>query len=692
MGSICLRVGRDSISRFGAARAGSVNEICNRQFHPLVSSGLPSLPHICRARLALVVMSEQAATVKLQAVQRGRSTRAKQANEARAATKMQAVHRGRDGRANATSMRLQAASEQPPTLRAQLSNREEASIFVRRFIMFFVEVDQEDKKLITFEQFRDALPQAIRDQHSAASQQSWFELMDHDGDGTVTIEEFVECSIAMAAIMSGAGILEIFEKYDHEKTGKLGEREYTFAARDLGFGEHAHALFQRLPLHSDNTVDYVDLLDYGRLSKEDKNTVRKFLKAMSWDTLEVDHLHTVDTTIWNWSAEDKESTRKALRALLDEHKVKLSEIFETIDTSDDNRISHAEFVDSFYTLLGFHGPREVLDDIFASLDDNGGGDLTFDELNAWVKGTSMTTRAKVEAATKLFLDSSRVKADEAAWDTNRLREEVHRLLDQADLQLTHLFDAWDDDGNGQLRKKEWLVHFKKLTRGTIQEELWYSKVRNSVTNAFMEIDKDGRGALDLQEMALWLHPTEPSPQFEGPPGAPARQPTVRVPAPSGSSTHVATRSAHGATSLAALLPVSSLPALPANASGKQKQENDIRFLTQQYTSGAAIRASAKAGSRPQKHEPTATRSRSEPTMKVKRRKAGSSTKLPPISKQLVTATTHAEESLGDGAEQPRVSPNRLPHHTPFLHDRYQAFCIRRSFEIRALARNIRVST
>eukprot|EP00900_Chrysochromulina_parva_P015286 jgi/Chrpa1/23759/Chrysochromulina_OHIO_Genome00028001-RA len=43
----------------------------------------------------------------------------------------------------------------------------------------------------------------------------------------------------MAAMVYGAGMLDIFSSYDRDQSGFLGAKEFESAAADMGFGEHA---------------------------------------------------------------------------------------------------------------------------------------------------------------------------------------------------------------------------------------------------------------------------------------------------------------------------------------------------------------------------------------------------------------------------------------------------------------------
>ena len=352
----------------------------------------------------------------------------------------------------------------------------EAAMLIRRFIMFFTEADEHGSQAIDFDQFVSALPYRVREQHQA-DLRSWFELIDRNGDGLVALAECVHCGLSLAGMASGAGVLKIFEHYDLDHSGRLGEWEYTLAARDLGFGEWARTVFHTLPLHpEDQTIDYAELLNSTRLSQDEKTIGQGFLRAMAWEVGA--RARDVDTRGWSFTGEDAESARANLRALLRKQQVKLSEIFETIDASDDGRINLKEFVHGFHYLLGFHGRREIMEEIFHSLDDNSNGTLTFDELNAWIVGTGLSHRARIEAAKHLAFVPTCVHQDEPVWDAARLRVELRQWIEDAGLECADLFDAWDDDRSGTLRKKEWLVHFRNLTRrSSLPEELWYAKLR-----------------------------------------------------------------------------------------------------------------------------------------------------------------------------------------------------------------------
>jgi len=401
----------------------------------------------------------------------------------------------------------------------------------------------------------------------------------------VTLTEAVLCAISLASFLSGAGILEILQQYDDNGSGRLSEREFAHAARELGFGDEANHVFHSLPLRADQNIDYVDLLEDAKLTSQDKKIAIRFITAMSWSGRGAHAAPDVDTRGWSFTGEDVESARTNLRTLLNTHRVKLSEVFDIIDTSDDQRVSREEFVVSFHNVLGFQGRREITEEIFAALDEFDRGVVTFDSLNGWLKGTGMNHRSKIVAAKQLSIAPTCVCAEEPPWDTSRLRKELQKLLDDAGLQIADLFDAWDDDCNGDLRKKEWLVHFKKLTlRGGISEELWYSKIRNAVNDAYAEIEK-GRamrrkvpgialvidGLVELGDLDMWL---------QGLAGKPSKK----------------RRASNDSISLPTLegkAPVGKERGIAQFNDERGEQHEQLKKLEREWTVGAPVRTSSK---------------------------------------------------------------------------------------------------
>eukprot|EP00325_Prymnesiales_sp_UTEX-LB-985_P031941 CAMPEP_0174738490 /NCGR_PEP_ID=MMETSP1094-20130205/70021_1 /TAXON_ID=156173 /ORGANISM="Chrysochromulina brevifilum, Strain UTEX LB 985" /LENGTH=504 /DNA_ID=CAMNT_0015941913 /DNA_START=66 /DNA_END=1581 /DNA_ORIENTATION=+ len=424
------------------------------------------------------------------------------------------------------------------------SQRDEESL-MRQHMIFFQDADENGDMKLNFDEFTKALPENIRQNTAQDKVRSWFDLADKDGNGEVTMAEFVLWSISMAKAVTGSDVSRILQTGDDDE-GLLDELQFTRMARKLGFGEHAHELYSQLPQNTEGVVCCEELADEVRMpNKASSQTMREFLLAMSWNSAGgCVPDKTIDTTGWSFMATDAESARESLAALLKANEIKLSKVFAQMDTSYNSMLSEAEFVNGLTKTCGFRGDASILRDIYASLDDHGvitfpvalshimhqqlpvrlaadhkcapyyvqgSGKVTFDQLNGWLRGRDVSGRqGRLEAAKRLFLRP--VSDHEEKWTINTLRQELQNAMEVGNVQVIDLLEAWDGDGSGKLQKREWLKNWKRVANTS--PELWYSKVRGAVCNAFEGIDIGSEGSLSINEIDRWLN-------GEGIPSSPA---------------------------------------------------------------------------------------------------------------------------------------------------------------------------
>ena len=55
--------------------------------------------------------------------------------------------------------------------------------------------------------------------------------------------------------------------------------------------------------------------------------------------------------------------------------------------------------------LGFHGPREVIDELFDTLDDDGSGSISFTEMNSWYRGRDLSAKQAHHGPEDLLMTS-----------------------------------------------------------------------------------------------------------------------------------------------------------------------------------------------------------------------------------------------------------------------------------------------
>ena len=329
----------------------------------------------------------------------------------------------------------------------------ENEVLMRKHAISFKALDKDGDDAITFEEFLAAMPARILDMRSVAEIRSWFDIIDADSSGAVTMDEFFRWSLSATSLSSGSGILHTFERYDEDRSGVLTEREFCKAAEEMGYGKNASELFEAFPT-SNGTLNYLELLAQTNDLKtaEWKNLTRDFLCTMAWDSLD-DTSVTVDTSGWTITAQDPEGLRQEVLALLTKHDVHLPDLFWQIDTSDDQRLCSAEFARAMRTALGYSGPKEVLDEVYKRLDADSSDSVSFEEVDNWIHKRSLLDY-------RITL-SHRVRPEDSVWSVSRLKRELQRVLDEAHAMPADLFHVWDVYGSGSLSKRRCLIHFKR---------------------------------------------------------------------------------------------------------------------------------------------------------------------------------------------------------------------------------------
>ena len=248
---------------------------------------------------------------------------------------------------------------------------------IRQSKMFFSEADTNHDNELDFDEYEQGLPENIKRNHSAAQIREWFDLVDKDGSGRITMDEFFLWSLGAASVHSGKTIKNIFMKYDTDGSGSVDRYEFTRAAQEVGFGDTAAELFEVFDTGGDGSIDYIELSAALHQMKSQaggsgtfSSSTKSFLMAMAWDSTE--DTNRIDTSGWSFTASDAGGIRAELIALGRRHGVRLTDLFEQLDASDDHILSHDEFCDNMLQ-IGFHGARSVLELAWGEVDADGTG-------------------------------------------------------------------------------------------------------------------------------------------------------------------------------------------------------------------------------------------------------------------------------------------------------------------------------
>ena len=365
---------------------------------------------------------------------------------------------------------------------------------------FFQEADTSGDNELTVDEFYAALPRFVKEKHSAQEISTWFAMIDVNGNGKVSMAEYLQWSLLAASRAVGTKLLHVFQKADKTGDGKISKGEFKHVADKLGVGDYAHEIFTELPQRADETVAYEDIVSITNgIKLTSRPALCSFISAMSWSSL--DEPVRVDTEGWSFGCtlhglESPAQARKELRELLAEKDVRLSDIFMSLDTSTDGFVTYDEFARGMQ-MMGFQGSQKVLQQIYALVDEDNSEEVDFAELNAWLQGRSLSKRGRLNTAKHLTL-YDRVKAVRTPWDVDMLRSELRGLLEGASVTATDLLETWT--AHSTLTKKTWLKELKKLC-GVGHSLLWYDNVRDAVVDAFDVMDKDKGGSISVQELA-----------------------------------------------------------------------------------------------------------------------------------------------------------------------------------------------
>ena len=251
---------------------------------------------------------------------------------------------------------------------------------MRRAMMFFQEADADDSLSLDFEEFVAELPSSLRLMPHRELRR-FFNLADKDGDGSITMSEFLDFSLEICRRVTGSDLQRLLSRGDPDESG-IEEMKFVQAAREMGFSQHAETLFRHLPQHADGTIHIERLSARMRMpGAADGQLLRDFVIGMAWNGTK-HSVPMVSTDTLRLSTGSAVAPQK-LQALLDEKGVRLSQLFDAMDTSGDCALNEAEFVEGFVGTLGFTGGEALAQRIFRHIvGDDHTNLLTFDKVLA----------------------------------------------------------------------------------------------------------------------------------------------------------------------------------------------------------------------------------------------------------------------------------------------------------------------
>jgi len=190
----------------------------------------------------------------------------------------------------------------------------------------FLQADKDGDWRLLFDEFLLVVPAALRAKCSTDELRDLFSVVDSDGNGSVSIDEFYVWTLSFLKTSKGSGLDDVFLRYDKRRIGALNAIEFARAAEDVGFGEYANDLFLEFDPDNNGSVHHEDVIEIIRAQGVSRTAMR-MLTEIAFDANR--HVVAVDTSHWRLRSESTEAVRADLLHLMidSDPPVRVSELF-----------------------------------------------------------------------------------------------------------------------------------------------------------------------------------------------------------------------------------------------------------------------------------------------------------------------------------------------------------------------------
>lgn len=172
----------------------------------------------------------------------------------------------------------------PPSERIRASHHARASSRIMiSLALRFRTADVDNSGYIDYGEFRSMLASRTLQRVRPAVVRGWFDTLDLDSDGYISMAEYFLSSLQLAAWLSGAGLTSIFSAYDQDNSGYVSQQEFETATMAMGFADVATDMFHKFDGDRSGSISLLEIINRVRaisLSNKDSANLRAFLKAI----------------------------------------------------------------------------------------------------------------------------------------------------------------------------------------------------------------------------------------------------------------------------------------------------------------------------------------------------------------------------------------------------------------------------
>ena len=263
--------------------------------------------------------------------------------------------------------------------------QEAFDVGMRQNAIGFSVADADADNKLDFDEFCAMVREREMGEHTEAELRARFEYLDGDHSGKVDMHEYLRFALRDALSRSAAKVIEIFQEWDEDASGRIDKREFRRAIRSLGFEQQndddIDLVFDEFDADGSGTLEYAELnkklRQFSGLEAVNKHALRRVAGGRKGAALSTKVTLDPSSSI---------PIAHQLRDILANESVRVVDLFRDWDEDGNGLIDKAEFRKAM-PLLGVSMAAEAADALFDSWDVDGSGEIEYGELNKLLRRT-----------------------------------------------------------------------------------------------------------------------------------------------------------------------------------------------------------------------------------------------------------------------------------------------------------------
>ena len=371
----------------------------------------------------------------------------------------------------------------------------------------FTAMDADGNGSIDFDEFVALMRE--REPNATLSQlHSRFAELDQNGDACIDRHEYLLYALLEGLVTNRSTLIEQFEKWDTDASGKLERREFRRLVRALDMADAKKCsdkdidlVFDLLDVDGSCAVTFHEILSAHRLGHA-KSRIRGLPTKKVGAALSTSATLQVSNDDSNASSTFACSALTALRALMDKEMQRLTALFREWDTDGSGLVSRREFHRGL-AALSCNASKQQIDALFDSIDMNKSGSIDYAELR------QAFAKSRREANSR---PSSPAQQSPSSTPANQA---LPRPMD-----LAEAFALMDKNGDGILSREDVVQTCQR--HGRLRSLLGFPShikpadaTQRSFERAFHLMDKGGSHTVDFSEFCAFFGRWRPHVEDEG---------------------------------------------------------------------------------------------------------------------------------------------------------------------------------